>query len=52
LQLARQLDPRHRDLFLKWADEWKTVAEELEEQEEFKQQAAREDQFGEQQKKG
>jgi hypothetical protein len=52
LQLARQLDPRHRNLLLKWADEWKKVAEELGELEEFKQQVAREDQFSKQQKNG
>jgi hypothetical protein len=31
LQLAQHLAPQHRDLLLKWADEWKQVAEELDE---------------------
>jgi len=31
LQLAQELDPRHRDLVLGWADEWRKAAEELEE---------------------
>jgi hypothetical protein len=45
-----------RDAFahplLKWADEWREVAEKLEEFEEFKQQVAREDQFIKQLKNG
>jgi hypothetical protein len=31
LQLAQELDPHHRNLLLGWADEWRSVAEELEE---------------------
>jgi phage terminase small subunit len=31
LQLAQELGPQHRDRLLEWADEWRRVAEELEE---------------------
>jgi hypothetical protein len=31
LQLAHALAPPHRNLLLEWADEWRKVAEELEE---------------------
>jgi hypothetical protein len=31
LQLAQELGPQHRDRLLAWADEWRRVAEELEE---------------------
>jgi len=30
LQLAQDLGPRHRELLLVWADEWRSVAKELE----------------------
>jgi hypothetical protein len=52
LQLAQQLDPRHRDLLLKWAEEWKNVAEELEEIEEREQQDLWEDQLSKQKTNG
>jgi hypothetical protein len=31
LQLAQVLPPKHRERLLAWADEWRRVAEELEE---------------------
>ena len=31
LQLAQEFAPPHRDRLLEWADEWRRVAEELEE---------------------
>ena len=49
LQLAQHLAPQHRNLLLKWADEWKSVAEVLEE---FEEQDAREDQFSNNMKNG
>jgi hypothetical protein len=49
LQLAQQLGLEHRSLLLKWADEWKKAAEELEELEE---QDAREDQFNDKARNG
>jgi hypothetical protein len=49
LQLAQHLGPQHRNLLLKWADEWKTVAEELEE---LEGQDAQEEPFSDKQKNG
>jgi transposase-like protein len=33
VQLAQRLGPPHRNLLLKWADEWEKAAKELEEPE-------------------
>jgi hypothetical protein len=52
LLLAQQLEPRHRDLLLKWADEWRRIAEELEEIEELEQQDLPEDRLGKQKTNG
>jgi hypothetical protein len=43
LLLAQELEPQHRDLLLKWADEWNRIAEELEDVEELEQQDLPED---------
>jgi hypothetical protein len=42
LQLTQRLGPQHRNLLLKWADEWTKVAEKLEE---LEGQDAPEDRF-------
>ena len=49
LQLAQDLAPQHRNLLLKWADEWNKVAEELEE---LEGQDAQEEQLSNKQKNG
>ena len=49
LQLAQHLGPEHRNLVLKWADDWKEVAEELEE---LEGQDARKEQLSDKQKNG
>jgi len=46
LQLAQQLGPQHRNLLLEWADEWRDVAEELDD---F---SPHEDQLSNKQRKG
>jgi hypothetical protein len=47
--LAQQLGRQHRNLLLEWADEWRRVAEELEELEE---QDAQEGRFSDKKKNG
>src|SRR5260370_25642179 len=49
LQLAQHLGRQHRNLLLEWADEWRRVAEELEE---FEEHDALEGQFSYKKKNG